>query len=117
MASAAPAVVLADRAFLRALLRYVRRLERDVGEGGFLVIRVPPWRLSRGGGADLGGLFSAPELAEKVYLAMRGVGRVPITRSVLRRGCSISTAELLRSAVISSERLDGFRQNLHSRAA
>jgi DNA-binding IscR family transcriptional regulator len=33
MASDAPAVVLADRAFLRALLRYVRRLERDVAEG------------------------------------------------------------------------------------
>jgi hypothetical protein len=30
MASDAPAVVLADRAFLRALLRYVRRLESDL---------------------------------------------------------------------------------------
>jgi hypothetical protein len=35
MAPFAPTVVLFDREFLRALLRYVRRLERDVGEGGF----------------------------------------------------------------------------------
>ncbi len=35
MASDAPAVVLVDRALVRALLRYVRRLERDVAEGNF----------------------------------------------------------------------------------
>jgi hypothetical protein len=33
MAADAPAVVLIDRALIRALLRYVRRLERDAGEG------------------------------------------------------------------------------------
>jgi hypothetical protein len=31
MAADAPAVVLIDRALIRALLRYVRRLEREVG--------------------------------------------------------------------------------------
>jgi hypothetical protein len=34
MASAAPAVVLIDRALVRAWLRYTRRLERDVAETG-----------------------------------------------------------------------------------
>ncbi len=33
MAADAPAVVLIDRALIRALLRYVRRLERDAGRG------------------------------------------------------------------------------------
>jgi hypothetical protein len=36
------------------------------------------------GGADLGGLFSAPELAEKVYLAMRGVDSQAPCRSAER---------------------------------
>lgn len=36
MASEAPAVVLIDRELMRALLRYVRALERDrAGDGGF----------------------------------------------------------------------------------
>ena len=37
MASDAPAVVLIERALIRALLRYARRLERDVGGGRLLV--------------------------------------------------------------------------------
>ncbi len=35
MAADCPGVVVVERTFIRALLRYVRRLERDVAEGGF----------------------------------------------------------------------------------
>jgi hypothetical protein len=35
MAADWPLVVVVDRAFIRALLRSVRRLERDVAEGSF----------------------------------------------------------------------------------
>jgi hypothetical protein len=42
-----------DRALIRALLRYVRRLEREVAEGAPGDPR-PPWRLSRGAGHAAG---------------------------------------------------------------
>ena len=42
-----PPVVYVDRALIRALLRYVRRLERDLGEGDSGEPR-SPWRLPRG---------------------------------------------------------------------
>jgi hypothetical protein len=35
MAASAPMMVPVERTLIRALVRYLRRLERDVGEGGF----------------------------------------------------------------------------------